>query len=637
MLQNIRDKVTGWLATAIIALLIVPFAFWGINYYFTGGQETAVATVNGEDISYSEFQRVYANYRIQMQNRLGRTLGPDDEDFLRQQILDRLVESRLLNQVTQEAGLRVSDVQVRETIKNIDVFKEGDRFNKDFYQQSVLRLGMPPALYEEQMRFDMMSEQLQSAIVESAFVPSQEAEFVARLTHQQRDFAYSVIPADRFRDTIEVTDSDIEKFYKENPDLYTKPEQVRIAYIDLSLEQLAKSITVDEEDLRNYYQTNKAAYDSEEQRKVTQILIKADDENISDEKLAQAKAGADKILDQIRAGKTFEDIAKDHADNKDTDFSLSEYGFLAKGIHQPEVDESAFAMQTGEVSDVIRSKLGFHIIRLEDIKGGMMNTFENSRDEVERDYRNKQAEQRFFDLADQLANLAYEHPDTLEIAAEETGQRIQESELFDRNSTGEGITANPKVISASFSDDVLTNRHNSELIEISDRELLVLRVIEHAPRAVRPLEEVREAVINDIRFAEASNRAYETGQRIIDALKSNNNLTMVANQENIEWTDATDVKRDDVSVNRSILRYAFRMPQPRNDEPGIGGVSLGTGDYAVIVMQAVRDPEPDSIKDTEIEQTRRQLFSNHAAASWQQSLEQLKADASITLYRDRLQ
>lgn len=635
MLQSIRDKTTGWIAVAIVVLLIVPFAFWGINYYFSGGTEPVVAKVNGEEIKLSEYQRTYTNYRTQMQALFDRNIGPEDEALLKQQTLIRLVESKLLNQKTSDAGLRVSDQQVRQVIKNIDLFKSDDKFNRDFYEQGVRQLGLTPAAYEQQMRLDMMDEQLQSALVESEFATREEALELARLNNQQRDLKYVTIPAKRFADSVEISDEDIEAWYQDHPQDYIQPEAVRIAYIELKLEDLAESVSVSEEDLQAYYNDNKARYDQEEQRKVTQIVFKADKET-PDDKREEMRKEAGSALEEIRGGKSFEDIVAEYTSNNNPDVLISEYGFMAKGVMQDKVEEAAFSMDTGEVSDVVETDSGYHIIKLEDIKGGVMNTYENNRDAVEKDYRKKLAEEQFFELADQLGTLAFEHPDSLVVASEETGLPIKESEYFDREGTREGITADAKVVEASFSDDVLQEGLNSDMLEINERDLVVLRVAEHREKARRPLAEVRDEVISDIRSERTRKLAMETGQRIIKALEAGESFSTIAEREQIEWETATDIKRDDISVNRSILREAFRLPRPGDNSPSIGGVAQGTGDYAVVAVLAARQPEADSIKGREIQKTRSQLEASRSGRAWQQYLDQLMADADISMFRDRI-
>lgn len=636
MLQSIRDKTTGWIAVAIVALLCIPFAFWGINYYFSGGTEPVVAKVNGEEIKLSQYQRTYSNYRAQMQALFDRNIGPDDEAMLKEETLLKLVESELLNQKNREMGLRISDEQVRQTIRNIDLFKSDSGFNRDFYEQSVRQLGMTTTAYEQQMRLDMMSEQLQSAVFESEFATREEAERIARLNNQQRDLNYTIIQTNRFADSIEITGEYIESFYREHPRRYIQPEAVRIAYIELKLEDLAKMVEVTEEDLQVYYRENKAQYDQEEQRKITQILFNTD-EDIPEDRREEIRAAAEAVIEKIHQGTSFEDIISNYTENPDPGVRISEYGFMAKGIHQEEVDAVVFNMDVGEISDVVESDTGFHVFKLEDIRGGAMNTFENNREAVERDYRNRLAEEHFFELADQLGTLAFEHPDSLEIAAEDTGLPVKETGFFDRDGTDEGITADAKVVDASFSEDVLRESLNSDILEISDRHLVVLRVREHREETRLPLSEVREEVISDIHFELSSKLARQTGERIIKALQAGESFSSIAEQEQIEWNTATDVRRDDISINRSVLREAFRLPRPQGDQLVAGGVAQGTGDYAVVAVLEARQPEPGSIKGKEIDETLKQLESIRSARSWEHFLDQMLANADISLFRDRIQ
>ena len=214
MLQLIRDKTSGWIASAIMALLIIPFAFWGINYYFKEGGEIIVASVNGKEINTAKFQRTLENFRQQIRSQPGMKLQDGDEEALKKLTLDKLVENELLTQTTIASGLRVSDKVVKETIKNIDIFKGEGGFNREFYRESISRLGMQPAIYEQQLRLDMMSEQLQSAIIDSELVSRQTAEQAARLYYQKRDLRYAIIPLDQYQDTFEITDAEIEKFYR---------------------------------------------------------------------------------------------------------------------------------------------------------------------------------------------------------------------------------------------------------------------------------------------------------------------------------------------------------------------------------------------------------------------------------------
>lgn len=631
MLQIIRDWTTGWLATAIVALLIIPFAFWGITSYF-GATEPVVASVNDEKIKLTQFQRAFNLYRQQLQTLLDQDIDIDDE-AVKRQALNRLIDSILLEQATRDSGLQVSDNQVLETIMGIEAFRTEDGFNRAYYEQTVLRLGMQPAAYEQQMRQDLSAAQLQSAVIESVFVSDEEAVLAARLQNQTRDFKYTLISARDIREELEVSEEEIREYFEKNKERYATPEKVRIAYIELSVDKLAEEVPVDEQSLQDYYASNKADFDEKEQRKINQLLIKID-ENDTDADIEAAREKAVKIRQAIDEGKTFKDITEEYTD--DPSFSFTEYGFMLKGVLPEPVDEAVFALEPDGVTDVVQSEKGFHIIELVDMKGGVLNTFENNRAEVEAAYRKSLAEEQFFEQADRLAVAAYEHPETLEVAADETGLPIQTSELFSREGTEEGLTSREEITSASFAKDTLQDGLNSEMLELSDTHLVVLRVREHQPESIPPLEEVREEVVSDIKFARGGELARDKGEFILESLREGKDFSTVADQHAVEWKEATEVKRDDVSVVRAILRKAFSMGGSGSDLPVYDGVALGTGDYAVIALESVQTPSADSLDEETIQQVKTELQESRSANAWSEMVQQLRKEADIEIYEDRI-
>ncbi len=631
MLQTIHDKTSGIIATVIMALLAIPFAFWGINYYFSGGKEPNVAIVNGKEIPLGKFQRSYENFRSQLQASLKKPLTQTEEEYLKEETLRRLVEAELLHQVSVDSGVRVSDQQVKDAIKGINVFSGENGFNREFYELAISRLGLPPALYEQQMRLDMMSEQLQSVVVESEFVTPAETDFAARLFNQERDLKYTIIESGQFKDAIQPGDKEISSFYNENQSLYKKPETVKIAYLYLNSEDLAAKVAVTDEELKAYYEQNKAELDKPEQRKLTQILIKT--ENATEKQKENAKTEADKISSELKTGKTFDDIAEMYKENTDINFSITELGFANKGALPKEVDEVAFSMQKGAISDVISTDLGYFIVRLDEIRGGVMNSFETLREEIEKSYRHKQAEQEFFDLADQLGTLAYENSNTLEPAADATGLTIQETDYFDRSITGKEVWMNPKVIDAAFSEDVLKNGHNSDIIELSDQMLVVLRVIDHKPESVKPLDEVRDTVINDVKMTEARKQAQETGKKVVKDLKSGKDLESVASTYNVEFKDVTGAKRDDISLNRSILRLAFGTSEVKGAD-AISGITMGTGDYGIVMVTAIQSPQSESLDKDKIKEIGNQMEAARSSVTWQEFMDTIKTNANVKTFPD---
>jgi peptidyl-prolyl cis-trans isomerase D len=633
MLQKIREVVTGWLAIVIVALLCIPFAFWGINYYFGQGTEPVVVKVNDKEIKLTQFQRAFSNYRLQMRALLGDKQGTIEDDFIKQQTIEKLVESEILNQATRSANLRISDDHIVGVIKGIDVFQTEDGFNRSFYELGVQRLGMPPAVYEAQLRLDMASEQLQSAIVESSFVLKEEAKIIANLEKQERDFFYGILAVDEVKDSIEVSDKEIEQYYKENKQNYQELEQVKIAYLDLSLDKLAEEVDVNDEMLLEYYTENKAKYDVPEQRKFNQALIKTSAKATEGE-IEEARAKAEEIKKLIDSDKTFKEIAEEHSDDPGPQLQVSEYGFTQKGVMPAEIDKILFQMQTGEISEMIKTKEGFHFIEAIDAKGEDTNTFDNAKEQIEKVIQYQQAETRFFDLSDQMATLAYEHSDTLDIAAEAIDIDVQESELFSRVGEKEGLLADPKIVLASFSTEVMGTGQNSEVLELSDNHLVVLRVTEHIPSTVKPIESVHDEIINDIRFLQAGEKQRELGRSILAQLREGKTLEELRTDHPVDWKYTEAITRTDVSVKRAILRAVFNLNKPQDDKPVYGGVTLGTGDYVVIALTKSADPE--TIFEKDIEDKQQQLQRARAGTDWNDFLETLRGRADIHVFADKI-
>ncbi len=630
MLQIIRNMVTGWLAIIIVVLLIIPFAFWGINYYFDQGGNIAAANVNGTKITLQAYQRAYQRIRQQWQERGADLSG--QEELLRQQTINSLVNQELLSQFKDEMGLRVSDSQVRQVIMGIEVFQGADGFSNSLYNRYLATAGYTPTAFEARIREDMTSEQLQAGIIESSFATNAAVRRIARLNNQTRDIRYLYIPFDEISENIEVTEQEIQDWYEEHDREYMEPEKVRVAYIDLSRDNIAEDVSVTDTELRSFYENNRTNYGIEEQRKVRQILIGLK-EDPSQEMIDQANARAEKLLARLESGEDFEQLAEEVSEDAELNMEFSEFGFLSRGILDSAVEEVVFSLEEGETGGPVRSGAGIHIVQVEDIRGGELSSFEEVRDQVEKDYRDSQAEKLYFDYSERMATLAFEHPDTLEIAAEDIGMEVRKSEYFSREGTGDDFLNEPAVLSAAFSEEVLQNGNNSEVIELGTNRSIVLRVIDHKLSAKKPLEQVRDEVVEAIRFRKGSNRTREIGRAIISALREGGEAATVAGRHDLEWKNAAGVKRDDPKVNRSILRTAFGLGRP-DDGPVIGGDALGTGDYAVVMVEAVH--EARSLASDDVRPVRRELERIQAVNGWSQFLDTLRARSEIRIFRDNL-
>ena len=505
MLAMIRDKATGWIAGVIVGLLVISFAFWGVSFYSGQAGEINVAKVNDADIPYQSFQRSFAQLRKQMQSVLGDSLSLEEESLIKNQTVEKLIESELINQLVIDTKLNITSDKLIESIKNIEFFRGEEGFDRAKYERSINSIGMPPTIFEAQLRMDLLSEQLQAGFSETTFVLKPELDNILRLESQSRDITFTILGLPSFIEDGEISESDIQAYYQANPVLFRSDPQTKIEYLELSVKELAKNIESDEEILRNFYNDNKADYDIVEQRSVSKLFVNTG-EKAPDEIIAKAKTIITSALEQVNNGDDFEEIVERAPEEKEVILEFSEHSFMSKGIMDKELDEFLFNSEEGATSEIIETKNGFNIIKVVEIRGGPENKFEKYAKEVEEDYKTKQAELQFFELSDQLATKAYENSDNLEIAAEAIDKEIIETDYFTRDNDLEGLLSKPAIIQKSFDAELINSGNNSDVIEISDNHIIVLRVLDYKEAYTRPLEEVSTEVIVSIRLKLATDQ-----------------------------------------------------------------------------------------------------------------------------------
>ena len=639
MLTAIRDRASGWIAAIIVGALIISFAFWGVSFYFGDGPELNVAQVNDEQISQRAFQRSFQNFRQRIQAMFGGSFSLEEDELIRQQTLQSLIDAELINQIVRRQGLRVADAVVIQTIKELELFKDEEGFDRGKYERGIFSLGMDPAYFENQVRMDLLSEQLQAGLAESLFVLAEETARVWRLGAETRDIRYAILERDRFMDNIEVSAEEISAYYTANSADYLEPEQVRIAYVELNVDQIAARIPVDAASLRAYYEDNRAEYDIAEQRSLQRLSVKtAAGESAPPGAGAEPEARAviEAALALANAGREFAEIAAQFsAEGKALEFS--EHDFMTRGVMDAEIDAFLFSAAEAELSGIIATRTGLNIVKVGAISGGPDNSFENAAPRVEQDYRLAQAEARYFELADELVTLSYEHPDTLEVAAEVVGLKINETAYFSQDSGAtEGISANAAVLTHSFDPDLIQSGQNSDAIELGQNHIVVLRVIDHKPAQTRPLAEAREQVLTDLRQKKAAAKAEQSGQAILAGLKAGQPDSALETALEVEWSAVEGVKRDDVLVSRAILRHAFRLGKPENGQPLMTGAALGSGDYALIVVTAAQEGEAAPADEDLRQDLDLELKRARGGSEWRGFLQNARDNANVDIYRENI-
>ena len=581
MLQAIRDKVTGWIAYGIIFMISVPFALWGVNSYLGGGEVLPAATVDGEEISVRDLDQAYANYRQRLSQLFGGTIPEsfDNESILREQVLGQLIEEFVLRQYTQKQRYRIGDDELNKIIRSMDAFQRDGQFDTEIYQSQVRSLGYSPVGFEQELRLNGSIEQFQNGIRETAFVvPVFESQFtkLSNQTRKIRMLTYTVDPT-----SIQVDAGEIEQQYQSQADRYRTPERVKIDYIELSLDGIKENISVSEDDVFARYQESQGAYTSAEIREASHILVKVN----ADEAAEEALARITEIRERITNGENFSDLAREFSEDPGSAENGGSLGEIERGVMVQTFEAALFSMEVGQLSEPVKTAFGWHLIKLHSVTGGETQSFESLKSSLEDEMKTELAESQIYDLVENLANLAYEQPDSLLPAAEQLGLPVQTSDWFDR-STREGIAAEQKIRQFAFSPEVLTQGLNSEAIELGDDRVVFLRLNQREAPTPQPLEQVRERIKSELVQIKAREQSLKLGTDAIADLRSGKTLDDLAQQWSSSISDLGFIERNQSGINAAVLGRAFSMPKP---EQGMvfDGLSQANGEYVVLELSAV--------------------------------------------------
>jgi peptidyl-prolyl cis-trans isomerase D len=639
MLQFIRERARGWVAYTIVGFLTVPFALWGIHSYFEGGAPNEIAEVGKAKISLQEFQRAYQSQRQRLQALMGDDFDPEflEGTRLRQEVLQQLIDEQVLNRAAREQGFRVSDRQLFEAVRALPVFQESGGFDGELYERLLRHQGMTPSMFEEGLRQSLATEQLRTGVIVSAlFTPAEQARLIA-LLRQQRELHYTVLPLENYQAAVQVDDAAIRDYFANNPTRFVNPEQVQVQFIELHLERIAAELTVGEEEIQAAYQDHAARYSQPEERSASHILVRLPP-NASAAEVETARARAQALAERIHSGEqNFEEALREAQADPAGGVEGGELGVIGQGLFDsPAFEIALYALEEpGAVSEPVRMPSGFHIIRLDQITPAQVQPFAEARAAVAAELRQQKAENHFYDIIQTLANLSFEHPDTLEPAARALDLTIQDSDWFGR-AGGEGLFAHPRVLASVFSDDVLRRGINSEPVELEPGHVVVLRVREHQPAAPLTLEEAREDIVATLREQQAREALSRDIEAVRTRVAQGEHLQTLAAEFGGEFRDAGLVDRDALAVDRTVLDAAFRLPQPEAGRMALGSVILTNGDRAVLGVTQVVPGRPDAFSEEERQILTRQLAQQVGVEQFDSLLASLRQNTKIVTYPSRM-
>ncbi|MEZ9232615.1 peptidylprolyl isomerase [Vibrio amylolyticus] len=573
MMERFREGVNGPFVKIVLGLIILSFVFAGVGSYIVGGNANSAATVGNAEITRGDFEQAYQNERNRMQSQLGEYFSsmladPAYVESFRKSVLDRMVNDLLLEQHAESLGLRVSDAQIRTMILEMPQFQNEGKFDQEIYQSSLRRAGFSAEGFVAYLRRDLIRNQLLTALQSSDFSLEGEVQAQSELVMQSREVRTITLPVAEMAEGIVLTDAEIETFYQENSVRYTRPEQVKVGYIELSAEQLKDSIQISEQDIKQYYQENLDKYSTDEQRKVSHILVQGD------------KVTADALLSDLQAGADFAQLAEEQSQDFGSAEEGGSLGWIERDVMDPQFEEAAFGLvNIGDLSGVVQSNFGYHIIKLDDLRDSVAQPFDEVKTEIATELAEQKAVDEFYELQNELERVAFEYPDSLDDAAEAVGQPIQVTDFISAQDAPE-ILKSAAVMQAILSPEVAEDGLNSEAIEVAPEHIIVVRVDDIRDETVLPLEEVAEEVTTALKQVKGEQLTLELADTVLEGLNSGNDTVLESN--NLQFSAFETIDR-----RNPLADTVFAMAKPSSGESVYGQAKDFEGNIVIVALDKV--------------------------------------------------
>jgi len=626
MLQNIREGIQGPWAIAIVALIVVSFVFTGVGSYISSNNSSAVAVVNGEEIDASTLENAYNNERARLESQFGDAVNSlfSSESYttqFRSDVLERLINDELIAQKANSLGLRVGDKEIKKAIANLPEFQLAGAFDNTIYLNTLSRAGYSPTEFAEYMRNQMTRQQLVQAINGSSFSLQHQVSQMLALQEQTRDAESLLIDVDKYQESLVLTEDEIQTYYDANLANFDTQEQVKLAYITLSVDDLKPKVSVSDDEIQQSYNDNKGLYTTEETRRVSHILFESSDN------AEAARTKAEAVLVQVNDGGDFAALAEENSDDIISAEEGGDLGQISRNDYDGSFGDAAYALsEVGAVSEIVETEFGFHIIKLTEFTPSVATPFTNARPKIETELRTAKATDEYFALQQEMARLAFEEPDSLEAVAQAINRPIIETAFFEENALPAGVNY-PQVANVAFSSELINERVNSGLLELSDNLIMVTRVAEHKPQRTRSLDEVKAQIEVELKNEKAQEQALAYAQDIQSAMFNGEDTTELLAKQGLTWSQHTALSRSSKEVPSVMVEAIFELGPVDGANSKV--VTVNTNSVGLVKLLAVHQAgEGDEAARTTIEQ---RLASLQGQQTYKNFVEALREVADVEL------
>ena len=613
MLGKIRNKSKGWIAYLIVGLITIPFALFGIQSYIGSSSNSIIASVDGEEIALATYYKRLNLEQRNLQQQLGSNYSSEVDATLRQMMIDGMIQEKLLENYANSLKLVTLDEEVRAIIQSNELFQVDGVFSEERYSQLLRLNNYTPLSYEQSQVELMKQDQIKRNLTHSAFLTSQQIERFKALAGQQRYASFIVLSTEKYQDQISVTQEQVIEYFDTNQSSFVELPKIKVNYVELSLDDIEEQEAADYETLRSLYDEDKELFTNPEQRSAQHILV-------------EERELAESLLVEIQQGADFSELARIHSIDTSTKDSGGDLGYFERDIMVPEFDKVVFKMGIGELSKVVETDFGFHIIKLTEIQPENIKSFEESREQLVSLHQKKAAQQKLYSLQEELGNLAYEDP--LDFVAEQLDLELKTSDYFSRTSE----EYEEQFVATAYSDLVLNEGENSDVIELDQGRFIVMNLADQIPERQKTLDEVQTQIADILKTIEAKKIIDDLAANISSSLSNsdNNKAEALIAENELEWSEPNWISRNS-ELPLNMTSMIFKMTKPITGESVYSSNSLNENFSIVIDLKDVRVSEEivdESISDGYLNEELNELFIN--------LIKELKNSAEIKVYSELL-
>jgi peptidyl-prolyl cis-trans isomerase D len=620
MLEKFRSYAQTKAAKIILALILVPFALFGIDSYLNqAGNNLSIAKVNGYKIALPEYNRAIENVRNRIMSE-GKKVDPamfDSFEF-KESVIDGLITKQLLNNDIKKSKFKITDQQLSQYIIGMPEFQKDGKFSQEIYDKVLQNNQLTPKKFEESIRNDLLIQQVRDGLQKLTFIPPSNLEETLKATSQQREISIAEFKTKEYMAKANIAEKDMQAFYDQNKSKFLAPEQVKAEFVVFSLANILPTINVTEDEIKSFYKTNADKYQNQQQREASHILIAAS-KNAPPAEKAKAKAKAEDILNQIRKSpKQFEELATKYSQDPESAKKGGDLGAFGRGMMVKPFDDAVFSMKVNEISNIVESDFGYHIIKLTKVigEGG---GFDSMRPQIKAELIYQKGQEKFAALAEEFSNKVYEQSSSLDAVSKKFNLPIQKTDWISRNDSDK-FFKNETLMSALYSKESIKDRRNTEAIEVTPNNLISARVVDYKAQSTKPFVDVKKNIEDYLKFESAKKTVAKEGEAVLKSLADTS--------QKINWQPSALVDRKNTKdFSDAVINHAYKMPTDKL--PSYSGFMDGNNGYIIVKVNKVAFPNDSN------EENKKAFASDYSEALSAEYLSAylkgLKAKASVSV------